>query len=626
VVGASQEWSGVPSASFSLEVLKAGTVAASQSLEGQPFCTFGRHPECDVVLEHPSASRLHAVLQFKPAAGGGEAFVWDSGSTHGTWVNKRPVNARVFVPLRVGDQLRFGQSTRVYVLCGPAALMPEEGLSRAERQQLRVLEAAAARAEEEAMRAMALVKARAAAGGRTGATWGQDLSEAGDFGEDVGAAAALGLHDLDWRTYTGKLNDRQEKAREKLRRKEVTIANLRSEIERISVKESGQAEGLTAGQAAQVARNEQRIEQLEAELEDAGEALNEQLRESALARAKGQGDEAAEAAIRAHASKQRARGRDDDEDAAAGSDSDDIVFDRTQQGKRPRTGPVTQGAAGAVHGAASVVETVESLWAKREATRTQLASAQEAAAGAVAATASDASVPAGGDDELDTFMGSVDAQLRQGTVAAAQAEVARLAEEEARLSRLIKVADPSGFYAGPSAAAPRLNGEHPASKAMPPTAAAAQAALVAASVLKAPQSAASAEAPGLAVRSEGAVTLAADLPEPDDGFLSPAELRAQQQQPLNRLPGAPAAERGGLIHMRAAKKAGPGGGAGAGPAQRDKDPHQLEAAAAAAAAADVARLLGGAATVEEDEDDPSARDEEPYVPPWLANATPTSGW
>ena len=606
-----------------MEVLKAGTLAGSQCLEGQPFCTFGRHPECDFVLEHPSASRLHAVLQFKPTAGGGEAFVWDAGSTHGTFVNKRPVNARVFVPLRVGDQLRFGQSTRVYVLCGPAALMPEEGLSKAERQQLRVLEAAAARAEEEAMRAMALVKARAAAGGRTGATWGQDLSEAADYGEDVGAAAALGLQDLDWRTYTGKLNDRQEKARDKLQRKEATIANLRSEIERISVKESGQAEGLTAGQAAQVARNEQRIEQLEAELEDAGDALNEQLRESAIARAKGQGDEAAEAAIRAHASKQRARGRDDDEDAAAGSDSDDIVFDRTQQGKRQRTGPVTQGGGGAGHGAASVVETVESLWAKREATRKELAAAQEAAAGAVAAAASDGGLPAGGDDELDAFMGSVDAQLRQGTVAAAQAEVARLLAEKARLSRLIKVADPSGFYTGPSAAAPRLNGDHPdAPKAMPPSAAAAQAALVAASVLKAPQSAAPAEPPA-AVRSEGGKE-----PESDDGFLSPAELRAQQQQPLNRLPGAPAAERGGLIHMRAAKQGGkavPGGGAGAGPAQRDDDSHQLEAAAAAAAAADVARLLGGAATVEEDEDDPGARDEA-YVPPWLANATPTSGW
>ena len=30
--------------------------------------TFGRHPSCDVVVEHPSTSRLHCVIQFR---GGG---------------------------------------------------------------------------------------------------------------------------------------------------------------------------------------------------------------------------------------------------------------------------------------------------------------------------------------------------------------------------------------------------------------------------------------------------------------------------------------------------------------------------------------------------------------------------
>jgi hypothetical protein len=47
----------------------------------------------------------------------------------------------VYVPLRVGDILKFGQSSRLYVFQGPAELMPEEGLSRAEKQQLKQLEA-----------------------------------------------------------------------------------------------------------------------------------------------------------------------------------------------------------------------------------------------------------------------------------------------------------------------------------------------------------------------------------------------------------------------------------------------------------------------------------------------------
>jgi len=40
----------------------------------------------------------------------------------------------------VGDLLRFGQSTRMYLLCGPAELMPEEGLTRDQRRHLAALE------------------------------------------------------------------------------------------------------------------------------------------------------------------------------------------------------------------------------------------------------------------------------------------------------------------------------------------------------------------------------------------------------------------------------------------------------------------------------------------------------
>lgn len=36
---------------------------------------------------------------------------------------------------RVGDQLRFGESSRLYVLGGPEDLMPEEGPSREDRMK-----------------------------------------------------------------------------------------------------------------------------------------------------------------------------------------------------------------------------------------------------------------------------------------------------------------------------------------------------------------------------------------------------------------------------------------------------------------------------------------------------------
>lgn len=49
-----------------------------------------------------------------------ELFVMDLGSTYGTFVNKRKIDAMAYVRLRVGDVLCFGESTRLYCVLGPA--------------------------------------------------------------------------------------------------------------------------------------------------------------------------------------------------------------------------------------------------------------------------------------------------------------------------------------------------------------------------------------------------------------------------------------------------------------------------------------------------------------------------
>lgn len=48
----------------------------------------------------------------------GEAYVYDLGSVHGTVVNKQRVQPSVFVELHAGDQLKFGQSSRMYLFSG----------------------------------------------------------------------------------------------------------------------------------------------------------------------------------------------------------------------------------------------------------------------------------------------------------------------------------------------------------------------------------------------------------------------------------------------------------------------------------------------------------------------------
>ena len=52
----------------------------------------------DIVLEHPSSSRVHAVLQFNGETR--DAYLYDANSAHGTFVNRRRIKAGVHVPIR----------------------------------------------------------------------------------------------------------------------------------------------------------------------------------------------------------------------------------------------------------------------------------------------------------------------------------------------------------------------------------------------------------------------------------------------------------------------------------------------------------------------------------------------
>uniref|UniRef100_A0A8C4J213 Solute carrier family 4 member 1 adaptor protein n=1 Tax=Dromaius novaehollandiae TaxID=8790 RepID=A0A8C4J213_DRONO len=101
-------------------VLKGGAVRGSVRLQGGSWFLVGRLPGCAVALEHPSVSRHHAVLQYRgdDAAAAG-FYVYDLGSTHGTFLNKARVPPRTYCRVRVGHGLRFGGSSRLFLLQGP---------------------------------------------------------------------------------------------------------------------------------------------------------------------------------------------------------------------------------------------------------------------------------------------------------------------------------------------------------------------------------------------------------------------------------------------------------------------------------------------------------------------------
>ncbi|XP_034660724.1 kanadaptin [Drosophila subobscura] len=166
-------WSAPPPAdqTYKFEVLKSGQIIDEvRQLQQQAIWTFGRLPENDVSAAHPTISRFHAVLQYKPKASHDHHYeddehhsekpakperpegwyIYDLDSTHGTYLNKQRVPSKVYIRMRVGHMLKLGGSSRIYILQGPNAdAEPESELSITELREKREREVAAAAAEKQ---------------------------------------------------------------------------------------------------------------------------------------------------------------------------------------------------------------------------------------------------------------------------------------------------------------------------------------------------------------------------------------------------------------------------------------------------------------------------------------------
>lgn len=121
------EWSNLPVFSFFFDVIKSGVELDPIDLSLKPFYCLGRQPTADIILDHPSASRLHAVIQH---GSNGIVKIMDMGSTHGTFLNKLKIESNKFVDLRIGDVIKFGESTRLFVLNGPDHLRVESAVKK----------------------------------------------------------------------------------------------------------------------------------------------------------------------------------------------------------------------------------------------------------------------------------------------------------------------------------------------------------------------------------------------------------------------------------------------------------------------------------------------------------------
>ena len=109
-------WSGIaPGSSWRLEVVRSGVELEPVDLSSKACHLVGRVPVCDIVLENDTVSRQHAVFQSRP---NGKLYLFDLGSTHGTFVNKKRLEPKVYVELVEGVHIKFGSSARTHILCG----------------------------------------------------------------------------------------------------------------------------------------------------------------------------------------------------------------------------------------------------------------------------------------------------------------------------------------------------------------------------------------------------------------------------------------------------------------------------------------------------------------------------
>lgn len=118
------ESSSIPPFEYTLEVLRDGSIIDYISLTHRSYTVFGRSPDSDIVLEHPTISRYHAIIQYKSEFEHGQPaglYLYDCGSTHGTFVNKKRLEPKVYVRIKIGYIVKFGQSTRLYLVQGDSS-------------------------------------------------------------------------------------------------------------------------------------------------------------------------------------------------------------------------------------------------------------------------------------------------------------------------------------------------------------------------------------------------------------------------------------------------------------------------------------------------------------------------
>jgi smad nuclear-interacting protein 1 len=115
-----------PTKHWRLYVFKGSESLQPYHVHRQSSYLLGRERRvCDIPLDHPSCSSQHSVLQFRLTTKTDKAgtttklvrpYLLDLGSTNGSFINGERIDAQKYIELLPQDVLRFGYSSREYVL------------------------------------------------------------------------------------------------------------------------------------------------------------------------------------------------------------------------------------------------------------------------------------------------------------------------------------------------------------------------------------------------------------------------------------------------------------------------------------------------------------------------------
>lgn len=108
-----------PAGKYFIECVKNGIVVERKDFNSSRK-TFGRSRDCDFSMNHPSISRLHAVILWSDShpSGQDKFYLVDLNSTHGTFLNKEKIKqGEEKVEISPGNNvIQFGGSSRYFML------------------------------------------------------------------------------------------------------------------------------------------------------------------------------------------------------------------------------------------------------------------------------------------------------------------------------------------------------------------------------------------------------------------------------------------------------------------------------------------------------------------------------